>query len=305
MTTPLRANAALLLVMTVLPVTAVHGQQLTPNAYAPTPIGTNVALIAENYSVGDVALDPSLPVTGLHATINSPAVGYLRAFGFLDHYMNVGIVVPYVRGDLSGYYLGQYQQLRRSGLGDPQLRVAVNLYGAPAMTPQQFLAYQPQTIVGVSLIVVPPLGQYDSTKLINIGSNRWSFKPELGISHALGRWTLESDLAVWLFTDNTNFFHGNERSQDPIGALQLHAIYAITHRLWVALDGTYYTGGRTTINGVQNYDLQHNSRVGITLSVPLRKLQSLKIAYSRGARTTIGGDFDTIGVSYQYVWIDR
>ena len=305
MTTPVRVYAALLLAMIVLPVTAVHGQELTPNAYAPSPVGTNVAIAAYNYSIGDIALDPSLPVTGLHASISTPVLGYGRTFGVLDHYANIGIAVPYVSGDLHGYYLGQYQAISRTGFGDPQLRVAVNLYGAPALTPRQFVGFQPQTIVGLSLIVVPPLGVYNDSKLINIGSNRWSFKPELGISHPYGSWTLEMDLGGWFFTDNTNFYHGQLRSQDPIGAMQLHAIYTIKPRLWVAVDGNYYTGGRTSINGTANFDLQQNSRVGVTLSLPLRKLQSMRIAYSRGARTRIGGDFSTIGVSYQYVWFDH
>ncbi len=166
-------------------------------------------------------------------------------------------------------------------------------------------AYHPQTIVGLSLIVVAPLGYYDDTKLINIGSNRWSFKPEVGVSRTRGSWTLEADVGAWFFTDNTDFVRGKVRSQEPVGAVQLHATYIIKPHMWLSLDGTYYTGGRTTINGQQNFDLQKNSRVGLTLALPLTAWQSLKIAYSRGARTSIGGDFDTLGVSYQYVWLDR
>jgi hypothetical protein len=195
--------------------------------------------------------------------------------------------------------------VHRYGFADPQLRVAVDLYGAPAMTAREFATYRPQTIVGVSLNVVPPLGVYNDTRLINIGANRWGFQPELGISHFYGPWTFEMDVGGWLFTDNTNFNRGKVRSQDPIGAMQLHAIYAFRPRLWLAVDANYYTGGRTTINGTQNYDLQQNSRIGITLSIPLTGLQSMRFAFSHGARTRVGGDFDTFGISYQYVWFDR
>jgi hypothetical protein len=301
----MRAFSTALLAAVLLPVATVRAQQLTPNAYAPSPTGANVAIVSDNYSTGDVALDPSLPVQDLHATINTASVGYARTFGFLDRYTNVGFALPYVHGDVNGLYLGQYQAVHRTGFGDPQLRMAVNLYGAPALTPRQFAAYTPKTIVGLSLIVVAPLGQYYNTKLINIGSNRWSFKPEVGISNTSGPWTLEADVGGWFFTDNTDFAGGKVRAQEPIGALQLHATYAIKPHMWVAIDGTYYTGGRTTINGQQNFDLQKNSRVGITFALPLGQQQALKFAYSRGARTTIGGDFDTIGVSYQYIWLDR
>ncbi len=283
----------------------VRAQQLTPNAYAPSPTGANVAIASENYSTGAVALDPALPVKDLHATINTLSLGYGRTLGMFGHYANIGVFVPYLHGDVNGQYLGQYQSVHPTGLGDPQVRLAVNLYGAPALTAREFAAYHPETIVGVSLIIAPPLGDYNDTKLINIGSNRWSFKPEVGVSRTNGPWTFEADAGAWIFTNNTDFLRGRVRSQEPIGAVQLHAIYSIRSHMWVAVDGTYYTGGRTTIDGQRNIDLQHNSRVGVTLALPLGRWQALKFAYSRGARTTIGGDFDTIGVSYQYLWLDR
>jgi hypothetical protein len=173
------------------------------------------------------------------------------------------------------------------------------------MTPREFANYRPTTVIGVSLTVVAPYGHYDDTKVINIGSNRWSFKPELGFSRTRGPWTGEADAGAWFFTDNTDFAGGKVRSQDPIGALQLHLMYTFRPLLWLAVDGTYYTGGRTTINSQQNIDLQKNSRLGVTLALPVSRWQSIKIAYSRGARTTIGGNFETIGLSYQYAWLDR
>jgi hypothetical protein len=300
-----RARAAALLAITVLLTATVRAQQLTPNAYAPSPIGANVAILSDNYSTGAVSVDPSLPVEGLHANINSVSAGYGRTFDFFGHYSNATFILPYVNGSLDGQYLGQYRAVHPAGFGDPQVRLAANLVGAPALTPQQFATYSPQTIVGVSLIIVTPYGDYDSSKVINIGSNRWAFKPELGFSRTNGAWTLEADAGAWLFTNNRNFARGNVRSQDPIGALQLHATYMIRPHMWLAVDGTYYTGGRTTINGERNIDLQKNSRVGITLALPMGRSQVLKFAYSRGARTTIGGDFDTLGISYQYVWFDR
>ncbi len=194
-----RARAVSLLAMIALPVAAVRSQQLTPNAYAPTPIGVNVAVLSDNYSTGAVSVDPSLPVQDLHATINSIGAGYGRTLGWFGRYTNIGFVIPYVHGDLHGQYLGEYRSVHPTGFGDPQLRVAVNLYGAPAMTPREFANYRPTTIVGISLVVVTPYGDYDDTKVINIGSNRWSFKPEVGVSRTHGPWTWEADAGGWLF----------------------------------------------------------------------------------------------------------
>jgi len=295
----------LLLLATLAPIGAVRSQQLEPRAYSPAPVGLNMIILGDAVSSGDVAFDPSIPITNGHASLNVAAAGYLQTVDLFGRYGNVGFVVPYVRGDVNGLYLGQYAQAHRSAFADPSIRLSVNLYGAPAMTPREFAAYRETTVLGASLVVVAPFGSYDSTKLLNIGSNRWGFKPELGLSHAIGRWVLEADLAVWLYTDNTNFRNGNVRTQDPIGALQLHAIYTIRPRLWIAVDSTYYNGGRTTINGQRNFDLQQNSRAGVTLAVPVGRQQAVKIAFSDGARTSIGGDFRTVGISYQYGWIAK
>ncbi len=178
----------------------------------------------------------------------------------------------------------------------------MNLYGAPAMTPQEFASYQHRTIVGVSVTVVPPLGQYDSAKLINLGTNRWSFKPEVGLSRAYGQWIVEAMAGVWFFTDNDDFFGGRMREQDPIAAVQLHVTYRFKRTMWLAADVNYFTGGRTTIGGRQNLDLQRNSRIGATFSSALTRQSAIRISVSRGAYTTIGANFTSIGVGYNFAW---
>ena len=125
------------------------------------------------------------------------------------------------------------------------------------------------TIVGVSVTVAPPLGQYDSTKLINLSTHRWSIKPELGFARAYGQWVVEAMAGVWLFTDNSDFFGGRTREQAPIVATQFHVTFRFKRTMWLAADTNYFTGGRTTIDGKQNLDLQRNSRIGATFSSAL------------------------------------
>jgi hypothetical protein len=170
------------------------------------------------------------------------------------------------------------------------------------MAPKAFASYRQQTIVGVSVTVAPPLGQYDSNKLINLGTNRWSFRPEIGVSRAYGRWIVEAMAGVWLFTDNTDFIGGRTREQDPIVATQFHVTFKFKRTMWLAGDANYFTGGRTTIGGKQNLDLQRNSRIGATFSSALDRHQAVRVSVSRGAYTTIGADFTSIGASYNYAW---
>jgi hypothetical protein len=155
---------------------------------------------------------------------------------------------------------------------------------------------------GASLQVSAPTGQYDDTKLINIGTHRWFFKPEIGISQALGRWTFEGQGAVTLFTTNNDFFNANRRSQDPLYSFQLHAIYSFVNGIWASADMTYFTGGRTTLNGVLNADLQRNWRVGATIALPVDVYNSIKLYASTGVSARTGNSFDLVGVAWQYRW---
>jgi hypothetical protein len=180
--------------------------------------------------------------------------------------------------------------------------VSVNLYGAPALTLKEFANYEQDLIVGASLRVTAPLGQYDSTKLVNIGTNRWSFKPEVGVSKALGPWTLEATAAATLYTDNKDFFGGNTRSQDPLYSLEGHVIHSFHSGIWGSLDATYFTGGRTTLNGTRNNDLQQNWRLGGTLAIPVNVYNSIKLYASSGVSARTGNNFDLAGIAWQYRW---
>ena len=164
--------AAAALALLLLPVSA-SAQELEPGAYWPLPKGLNIITVVDSFNFGDVAFDPAAPIDEASARINTTAFSFTRALSLAGRSANVGVMVPMIVGHVEGRYLGEPAEVDRFGLGDPRFRVAVNLYGAPSMTPQAFGAYQQRTIVGVSLTVAPPLGQYDPPKLINLGTNRW------------------------------------------------------------------------------------------------------------------------------------
>jgi len=299
------AAAALALALACMPARA---QQLEPRAYANLPIGLNFLIAGYAYSQGDVLLDPSLAVSDAKAKVNALVLGYVRSLDFWGNSGSIGLVLPYAGISASGQITtsGQAEpqstSVTRNGFGDPVLRVVVNLHGAPALPMERFREYRQDTIVGASLVVTAPWGQYDGSKLVNIGTNRWSFKPELGVSQALGPWILEAALGVTFFTDNDDFFGGHTRKQDPLYAAQLHAIYTFDPGLWGALDLTYYAGGRTSVDGTLNNDLQQNSRWGATLGKSLDVRNSLKLYFNSGATARAGTNFQTVGVAWQHLW---
>lgn len=280
-------------------------QELTPRVYAPSPTGANIVVAGYGRSWGGLLFDPSLPFDDVNAHINTGSLLYGRTFGLLGRSASGVVALPYVWGDVDGLVDGQYRGITRSGLADLRGQLTLNLAGGPALTPREFATHRPDTVLGFSLSVAAPSGQYDPAKLINIGSNRWSVKPELGVSKTKGPWYLELYGGVWVFSDNSHFFGGVRREQDPIGTFQAHVSYTFKPRLWLAGDATFYTGGRTTVNGVRKADLQRNSRVGLTLALPVGRRSALKVSWATGFTTRVGADFDSLGVAFQTVWFGR
>jgi Putative MetA-pathway of phenol degradation len=281
---------------------ALCGQELQPRAYFPGPVGLNFFGVSYSGNSGGLLFDPSLPIEDAHVNASIPAAsfgGYLNAFGRTGQVL---AVLPYVVADVSGKVAGIGASRHRSGLGDSTFRFATNVYGAPAMHGKEFASYHPKTLVGISLTVMAPTGQYDPNVLINIGTNRWAFKPEVGISHFVGKWEFEGAFGAWLYTKNSDFYGGTYRTQEPLGSIQAHVVRLLPRRMWFAFDGTFYTGGRTEVANRFNADYQANTRFGATLGIPLRRRQALRFAYFKGATTRIGTDISSVSVAYQVLW---
>jgi hypothetical protein len=242
-----------------------------------------------------------------------PNISYYHSLSFFKRSANFTATLPYVVGNFKGEVIGNEQKVYRSGLADSVFRFSVNLIGGPAMVPKDFAKWKQKAILGASIQVVAPSGQYYSSHLVNPGNNRWAFKPELGYSRRWGNWILDAYGGVWLFTANSDYLTGSEFSkrrrtltQDPVGAIEMHLSYDVKPRLWVSVDGNYWYGGETTVDGAfQVGTLQSNSRIGGTVSLPLTKHQSVKLSYSDGELARIGGTFQTVSFAWQYSWLGR
>ncbi len=278
------------------------GQSIEPRAYSNAPVGVNFLVAGYAYTSGGLSTDPALPITNDHIRTSSAVLAYARTLDLWGNSGKFDAIVPYTQLDGSADFAGLPVERHVNGLADPAFRVSVNFYGAPAMALGEFASYRQDLIVGASLQVSPPLGQYDANRIVNLGTNRWIFKPELGISKTQGPWTLEAKAAATLFTDNRDFDGGKVRSQDPIYSFSGHAIYNLPSGMWASCDATYFAGGRATIDGVQANDLQQNWRAGATLAIPVDRFNSLKLYASRGLSARTGNSFDLVGLAWQLRW---
>jgi hypothetical protein len=298
----LRLAIAAVLAGVALAGAGARAQDIEPRAYSNAPVGVNFLIAGYAYTRGGLAFDTSLPIDDVSLQTSSAVLAYARVLDLWGKSAKFDVIAPYTWLSGSAVYAGQPIDRVVNGLANTALRLSVNLYGAPALNLEQFRGYQQDLIVGASLRVTVPWGQYDDTRVVNIGTNRWSFKPEVGFSKAIGQWTLEGTAAATFFTDNDDFYGGHARSQDPIYSFQGHAIYSFHSGIWASLDGTYFIGGRTTLDGVRNYDLQQNWRVGGTLAFPVDPHNSIKLYGSSGVSARTGNSYDLVGIAWQYRW---
>ncbi len=296
--------ALLALVAASAPATA---QTLTPRAYWPAPTGTKLIAIGFAYQEGDVATDPSLPVEDLDAKVASLQAGFVYFFDLAGRTASFTLEAPWTEASLEALFLGEERSRDLSGFADVKARVAVNLLGAPAMSPAEFRNFlaSPEPVLGVSLKIQAPTGEYDSDRLVNLGSNRWSVRPEVGYLHPLGRdWILEIAAGAWIYDDNNDFV-GRTREQEPLVGAELHLVRPVRRtnpNFWVSLDLNFFAGGRTKVNGVRSDDQQRNSRIGATIVIPFSPGHALKLAGTTALVTERGGDFDALILAYQRAW---
>jgi hypothetical protein len=298
-----RGLAVLLLLPSAM--TPAQAQEIEPRAYSATPVGTNFALLAYGNTNGDVVFDDSSTLSDVRADVNTASVGLGRVFDLAGRQSSLMLLLPYQWGDASGNVGEDRRSIERSGMADLRLRFSTFLAGGEALRPRDFAARaknRPQ--IGASVVLIVPTGEYSADRLVNISTHRWAAKPEVGLTLPRGAWQFDLHAGIWVFGDNDDFLGSSRRSQDPVLSYHGSISYTLRPGTWLAVGGTYYHGGETSLDGRDDGNRQSNFRIGATLSTALGGGHSLKFTYSDGAIVRVGGDFRTVGIAWQYAWFD-
>jgi hypothetical protein len=295
----LAAATSALFVMVCAPLAA---QDLEPRAYSNSPIGLHFVVAGYAYSTGKFLTDPSLPVENVSIASHVGVLGGATVLNILGQSAKLELIIPYVSLGAKGEVFGKPHARYIDGFSDPLFRFSMNFIGAPALTAAEFSKYRQNFILGGSIRIGVPLGQYDDNRLVNVGSNRWSLKPEIGFSKAFGGWTVELAPAVTFYTDNGDFFGGKTREQAQLYSAQAHVSYTFAPGFWLGLDAAYFNGGRTTVDDVENDDRLEGTRFGVTLALPLNRYHSIKLYAATGYNADRHHDFEGFGIAWQTRW---
>lgn len=277
-------------------------QELEPRGLTNIPVGTNFAMLGYAYAFGNILFDPALPLEDVNAKTHALVGAYVRSFNFFGMGAHANVILPYAAGNWSGIYQGIDSATARTGMGDARFGFSFNFIGSPALEKAAYKDYEQKTIAGFSMQVVAPTGLYFEDRLINLGSNRWAFRPQLGVSHKISSWYIEYAVNVWLYTANYDFVGGNKLEQNPIGTIKLHGIKSFKKGIWAALGAAYAYGGRVFVNGEKRNTIISAMRLGVIVAIPLHPQHSLKLTALTAMRFKEGADFDSFGLAYQFLW---
>ena len=279
-----------------------HAQELEPRAYSNLPMGLNFLAAGYAHSQGGLSTDPSLPLTDAHLKIDTGVVAYVRGIDLWGNSDKFDVIAPYSHLSGTALVAGQPRERVVSGAGDPRFRLSVNFYGAPALTLNEYRSYRPDLVIGASVQVTPPWGQYDPSRAVNLGTHRWSIKPDIGFSKAFAPFTVDLTAGVTLFSRNDDYFGGQVLDQAPLYSAQVNLSHDFGRGIWAALGATFYRGGRTTVDDAAKDNALSNSRLGLTVAVPIDRYCAIKFNASSGISTRTGTNFDTVGAVLQYRW---
>jgi hypothetical protein len=282
-------------------------EELEPRRWAHLPIDTNYIGGGYSYTQADIAFDPVLKIEDGQVDLHTWVAKYIRTFALFDKSARVDLLQGYQEGSWSGLLDGVSTTVRRSGWMDSRLRFAINLYGAPPLQGKDYAAYRAatdiETIVGAGLSLQLPTGDYLKDKLINLGTNRYTFRPQIGVVHTRGKWSAELTGLVEFYTDNNSFFNGKKLEQDPFYIVHGHLIYNFRPGIWASASTSYDYGGRSTVYGYKKNDRKQNLGGALSFGFPVSRHLGVKFAYV-GTRTqkSTGIDSDALVVAASAFW---
>ena len=280
-----------------------RAQFTDPRIYVNAPINSNELELVYAHAHSNTSLDTSLIIAGAQLQLNDGTIDYSRYLSIAHRLGWLEATVPIA--NLAGSINDTSIHADTTGTGDSSYQAAILLRGGPALTPAQFANFKPVTALGLSLTLIAPTGQYDSSKLLNLGSNLWSFKPEFACSIPFGpeqKWQLDAYANASFYTSNAAYHGTQTLGQRPLPGLEAHLSYTFAPKLWASFDTRYSFGGTTSLNGVDQNNAQQNFILGAEVWFTPTAQSSLVLEFAAPVVHINGPTYTGFGLKYVYTW---
>jgi hypothetical protein len=294
--------STVLVLLLLLSITKVYSQAVPtePRSYLNVPKGTQSLGVYYSYANANF---PSLQNShflnekGIHNNIIFTRFASFFSLGGKTAGVNVMLPYTFVDGDIPKLGL----KGSNAGFGDISVTIGANIIGAPSLALPEFMKYKKKTILSWTLQVTGPTGKYDTTTILNIGTNHWIFKPELGLSQAFGKgfiWDFYP--SVMFTTPNNKVKKARQETIKPILGLDTHISYNFTPAFWLSADFYSAFGGQSYLDDVAQDDSQNTIKVGATVKDMIKRRHLLGLAFMKTVYQNKGADVFAITFSYMY-----
>lgn len=279
-------------------VAASLGIHYGPRSFWAAPIGTNAIALQYEHLNADLSYGGGAIGFGLKTD-----TGVLTYTHYLDFFGQTASVIgslPYVslesELDIGGNEIELFDE---SGFTDPYVQFYTTLVGGKAQDMQTYVRNEPGFVLGTFAAARIPVGQYDASKPVSPGSNRWEWRLGVPMQYIKGLPTKQTSFEfvplVYLFGDNDDGFNGSHVSQDPLYQFEAHLTHDLNRMFWGSLNILYAFGGETSTHGVSNDDALGYLGSGLTLGA--------RLSPSYGANVTVGTDLKTKNENAEGNWI--
>lgn len=302
----LKCHLFLLLIAIVLS-SPCFALDLEPRRWGHIPLGGSFAGGALVHTEADIFADPALLLDDVEMRLDTVVAKYIYSFELLGKSARIDVAQAYQEGRWKGLVDGTPSSITRNGWSDTFVRFAANLYGAPPLEGKEFADYRArakdETIIGAGLVVRLPTGDYMDDKLINLGQNRYVFRPQIGLVVSRGKWTTEVTAEIAFYTDNDDFFNGKKLEQEPLLFTQAHFIRNLGRGQWASLSLGYDYGGENKVDGDDKDNRKQNYGWALGYSYPLSRQSGIKLSYIKSrTRESTGFDTESLALGIVYAW---
>lgn len=279
---------ALIMITLSIPFTAIAEND--PRDSINAPDGTSIFLFYyRNYYGSDLYANGTKTSNNLDFNLDMAIFRYAHFVSLGDWTWSYDVLQPI--GDLD------FTTYNTNGLGDTNFATHIN-------TPYLIQTDKMKYMMSAGFYLSAPTGDYDNSKVVNLGTNRWSYKFEYTpLILQAGKLVLEFTGDVTFYTDNNDYGAASaELETDPLFGLTTHLSYNLTDSFWIGASHYYYSGAENDVSGVNQNDQAKTQALRLTASFNVAPNVIMMLQYQTEIKKDNGVKQDYVGTRIAYIW---
>jgi hypothetical protein len=156
---------------------------------------------------------------------------------------------------------------------------------------------------GITPYIYVPTGDYDSSRPLNLGANRWGARAEIGYIKGWGDWVMDIGGGVEAYTNNNRYGASNGTlKQDPVYDIQAKLTYDFTKSAYFGLEYSFIVGGKTQVDDGPKSDEPQAQTLKFTSGFWFGSVYQLQAGYNMTLDQKNGSKVNTYQFRFLYIF---